>query len=55
MTHHAPGCGATCQCGYEQPPCRTCNCGAETREQTRQIIAEQTEKWRDTLDWLAKR
>lgn len=55
MTHHQPGCGATCQCGYEQPPCRTCTCGAETRERTTEIAQDMITRWRDTLDWLATR
>lgn len=55
MSHHKPGCGATCQCGYEQPPCRTCNCGAEEWERTRQIIDREIARWRETLDWLAER
>jgi hypothetical protein len=55
VTEHAPGCGANCQCGYDSPPCRTCNCGAAVDEQTRRVIAEQIERWKPTLDWLAER
>ena len=55
MSEHADYCGIGCECGYDSPPCRTCNCGVDEHERVMQIANELMIKWRDTLDWLAAR
>lgn len=43
---HLLGCGANCQCGYESPPCRICNCGLEEQQRVRAIATRLLEEIR---------